>query len=1556
MAKVTNITIQVVQDTKRQVKADWRFGDSHIDHYEIRWDWYTKQNGWVYGNISSVKPAQSLWNVPTGGNAYKLVRICVRPISTKRTEQYQTTNSSGKVVTKERQVDWFSAEWVTSSNFEPWNAFIDDMQDEFAASDAYWQGVEYGGLGACYAWQASMRVKGYYLFTLTSTSSIKDPSTGLPYGMKAYTGTNAQETKQFPRLLWCTMVKGDVEASKYWPEAVKLYRSASEQYKLAADSYKRGLSDSRVTQTMIDTATKYVTTYKDKADALEVQIAEAEKKRLKTYFETKAKESANLAATKVTDAANKRKSKLYGDSAAAERLAADYFKKAASYYNQAMGYVEGADAKDQYKTKWVTPNEKKADNATSRASSDEKKQKDAEALAAEKSAAPSAPNNLSIARSGGSAVLTGNDTAKWSKLIEVQSYDYAKSAWVAKGTVGVTEGKTGSFRYSESGHVAGDKVRIRVRALLANEKTASAWVTSDVLEWQPAAGTDLKLTVTSPTTVKVTWKNAGRTGDEIEVQYSTYFVNGQTAWAAGALDAITTKNVDGSPTTYTITGLEPNKKVYVRVRRVNDAGGTWVYVDTKAKTVTASATPPKAVSTLAPLTNLIADYVSATDAYALRVRFSGIVEDGTDLAVEYSEVADAWSLGLTDKISSIDYEPASDVRSHTASTTVTAGRTYYVRVSKGVDNSYIVASLSSSSARQSDGIAKVIVPSRVTPTLDAPSDLRLTAPYDQSIRVDFAATAGSGDSFEVQYTSNAFAYDDNAFGDIQSTTLEADDVSQGATRQVITISGLDDGTTYYIRVRRVRGELISPWTDVASQATTDAEGTTEVLYAPIVTFSSEAREVGTDVTISWLHNSDSESVQTAYNVEVTSNGEVIANVQQESSDNFAIISLADVEDGSVINWRVRTAGAVTTAWSPWSAMQSFMAFAAPTAGVAVTTSGGINVGTNLPLSSMPMVIVASMSETLGNQPVELRLSVTAVNAYEGVSADGSPSYVSQSEELWWTEISDGLTEGSLSVTVEASEIALMSGQEYEARAIVMTEQGMMATSVPYRFAVEWDGEVPQPTCFAEFDPDAYVARVYPACYVPVESPSPIGEVEQRTDTYASAQLPLTIDMPVDTMTIDTVTAFDGEDELAAAWAYDPETFTLVVTSVAGEADEYDIVVTSTAMAVPDEPQEPEIPTSGVINVDSSTNGEVAVSDAVSGPLAGLTVYGPVDSNITVYVLDEDDEGAEGWPLEVDLQGNELEVDGDDRDYVTIDQQGNVTLTKVVGLPNPQDTSLGSVQLSEVPSPVFTCHLNTTADFDLRYYGVAPGTYAISQSEWDDVEETGAIEFSPTMSEMPDYSAEATELKSATDGSGQLVEGVTLDVWRVNYDGTTTLVGEGLPNDGLASVTDPHPSFGTCRYRIVAHDANTDLQAAAEYVIETPVDRIVVSWGGGQDREDETLFGTQSVELPYGLQLQETHAMESEAVAYAGRSLPVAYFGDLYTSTASYSASILRQIEDGEIDGLRRLSRHAGPAYVRDPEGIGMWAIVTVDMSHRAPYPTSVSINAQRVDVPAGEVG
>ena len=191
----------------------------------------------------------------------------------------------------------------------------------------------------------------------------------------------------------------------------------------------------------------------------------------------------------------------------------------------------------------------------------------------------------------------------------------------------------------------------------------------------------------------------------------------------------------------------------------------------------------------------------------------------------------------------------------------------------------------------------------------------------------------------------------------------------------------------------------------------------------------------------------------------------------------------------------------------------------------------------------------------------------------------------------------------------------------------------------------------------------------------------------------------------------------------------------------------------------------------------------------------------------------------------------------------------------------------------------------------------------------------------------------TIVPECRDAEGALVDGVTLAVYRIAYDGESVRIASGMANSGSSACTDWFADMGVSTYRIVAEKASTDEHTASTVEAETPADYIAIDWGERISIEDDdgNVVGSEAnrIILRKNVKTSEKYSPDSSLQEYIGRMHPVKYAGTQVGQSASWSASIKRGVDDQMLDQLRSMAVWNGQFYVREPSGAGYWADVKV---------------------------
>lgn len=210
-----------------------------------------------------------------------------------------------------------------------------------------------------------------------------------------------------------------------------------------------------------------------------------------------------------------------------------------------------------------------------------------------------------------------------------------------------------------------------------------------------------------------------------------------------------------------------------------------------------------------------------------------------------------------------------------------------------------------------------------------------------------------------------------------------------------------------------------------------------------------------------------------------------------------------------------------------------------------------------------------------------------------------------------------------------------------------------------------------------------------------------------------------------------------------------------------------------------------------------------------------------------------------------------------------------------------------------------------------------------------------------------------------DENAEIIPGVTLAVYRREFDGSFTEIMRGLENTKGTFITDPHPALDFARYRIVATTVATG--AVCYYDMPGyPVggEAVIIQWDEAWSNFDVSSdggmlatpnWGGSMLKLPYNVDISDKNTPDVAMVNYIGRKYPVSYYGTQIGATSTWKVDIPATDKE-TLYALRRLSVWMGDVYVREPSGSGYWANVTVNYSqtHREVV-IPVTINVTRVE-------
>lgn len=209
-----------------------------------------------------------------------------------------------------------------------------------------------------------------------------------------------------------------------------------------------------------------------------------------------------------------------------------------------------------------------------------------------------------------------------------------------------------------------------------------------------------------------------------------------------------------------------------------------------------------------------------------------------------------------------------------------------------------------------------------------------------------------------------------------------------------------------------------------------------------------------------------------------------------------------------------------------------------------------------------------------------------------------------------------------------------------------------------------------------------------------------------------------------------------------------------------------------------------------------------------------------------------------------------------------------------------------------------------------------------------------------------------------NSKNQYVDDIKLSVYRREFDGGFTLIGDGLTNGKNTYVTDPHPALDYARYRVVATTNSTG--AVSYYDLPGyPVGEksVIIQWAESWSEFDSTQSSSNEkpswsgsmLKLPYNIDVSDQAQVDAELVNYIGRKRPVSYYGTQLNESSTWNVDIPKDDKD-TLYALRRLAIWVGDVYVREPSGTGYWANVNVsyDQNHTEKV-IPVTFNITRVE-------
>ena len=382
----------------------------------------------------------------------------------------------------------------------------------------------------------------------------------------------------------------------------------------------------------------------------------------------------------------------------------------------------------------------------------------------------------------------------------------------------------------------------------------------------------------------------------------------------------------------------------------------------------------------------------------------------------------------------------------------------------------------------------------------APQKLKATAVASDKVRLDWENVGRTGSYFTIEYSDDENAWSNNDEAAI--TKVRVDETSI----QRYTISGLESGKRWYFRLWRgndtgesawAHSGLIDPITGrewIGRTIVSVLLGTTP--DAPTTTTTPTAVAADSSVTFSWTHNSEDGSEQSAWELWLDVNGNVInlgtewGQTPADASSYTTSMSAIQATDGATVSWWVRTKGVLNT-WSPWSRKRTFRVWAKPVVEADITKVDGSafpREGSAISVETFPFVVGGiGLGYTSGNAPIQWWAKIVANASIRSVDRAGEDIWIAKGQEIWRRTVNvgqHGAYKKSLDIQVEAQDILLTEGASYSLVVGCVTSQGMRGESQGTKFIPRFGAsKVPRPFADFDFDDESLTCKIKPRCNI-----------------------------------------------------------------------------------------------------------------------------------------------------------------------------------------------------------------------------------------------------------------------------------------------------------------------------------------------------------------------------------------------------------------------------------------------------------------------------------------
>lgn len=220
---------------------------------------------------------------------------------------------------------------------------------------------------------------------------------------------------------------------------------------------------------------------------------------------------------------------------------------------------------------------------------------------------------------------------------------------------------------------------------------------------------------------------------------------------------------------------------------------------------------------------------------------------------------------------------------------------------------------------------------------------------------------------------------------------------------------------------------------------------------------------------------------------------VLTNANADQAGNSYSVNTSGYDEGTVIQWRVRTAGILKYsdggyAYGPWSIQRTVNVYAPPILAISLANSSSEAFEE---LTSYPLHV--NITESSNNQkPTGYLLSVVSTETYETVDNLGNPKIVKMGSEIYRQYFN--IDSKSLTIVLRPSDLSLENNITYKVVCTVSMDSGLTG-EVSEEFNVAFVDDEYWPNAEVSYDSETYSAIIRPYC---------VGENEAMVDNVTLA--------------------------------------------------------------------------------------------------------------------------------------------------------------------------------------------------------------------------------------------------------------------------------------------------------------------------------------------------------------------------------------------------------------------------------------------------------------------